>query len=46
MKIHVDLPWGGVLHIEKKPMDFELKLGLGAAIFMIFLVISAGLVMR
>lgn len=46
MKIHVDLPWGGVLHFEKKPMEFELKLALGAAVFFICFILAAGLVMR
>lgn len=26
MKIHIDLPWGGVFHIEKKPMDDDTKI--------------------
>lgn len=46
MKIHVDLPWGGVLHIEKKPMEFELKLGIVAAVFFICFILTTGLVMR
>lgn len=25
MKIHIDLPWGGVFHFEKEKMDFELS---------------------
>ena len=23
MKIHMDLPWGGTLDIEREPMDFD-----------------------
>lgn len=25
MKIHIDLPWGGVLHIEKEKGDSEFS---------------------
>lgn len=46
MKIHIDLPWGGVLHIEKKPMDDEVKLALGAAVFFICFILVLGFVTR
>lgn len=31
MKIHIDLPWGGHLHIEREPMDMD-KFGLLCAL--------------
>lgn len=46
MKIHIDLPWGGVLHIEKQPMDDDLKMAFGVGVFFICLILVLGFVAK
>lgn len=45
LKIHIDLPWGGSLDIEREPMEFDrfcLLCMLAAGAMLVALLMSAG----
>ena len=43
MKIHMDLPWGGYLHIEREPMEpgkFYALVALAAGVLVVVLFLT------
>lgn len=46
MKIHIDLPWGGKLEIEKSPMSEDAKLAIVFVAVVALLVLAFYFVVR